>query len=73
MKALDLITHLNDFHNWTRQRTAAWVASVEPCDEEQCFEASTPPALANTETPAVMSQNPQGVICRQKTTNRHLP
>jgi hypothetical protein len=33
-KALVLIAHLNDFHGWTRQRTAAWVASVEPREEE---------------------------------------
>lgn len=33
--AVDLITHLNDFHGWTRQRTAAWVASIEPEDRGQ--------------------------------------
>lgn len=33
VKALDLITHLNDFHRWTRERIAVWVASVEPSQE----------------------------------------
>jgi hypothetical protein len=33
--ALDLIMHLNDFHGWTRQLTAGWVASVEPGEEAE--------------------------------------
>lgn len=37
-KALTLITHLNDFHGWTRQCTAVWVASVEPKEDEACIE-----------------------------------
>jgi hypothetical protein len=39
-KVLDLIVHLNDFHSWTRQCTAAWVASVEPGEKEGRVEAS---------------------------------
>ena len=39
---LALIAHLNDFHGWTRQRTAAWVASVEPAEDE----GGIPPAAA---------------------------
>jgi hypothetical protein len=28
-----LITHLNDVHQWTRERIADWVATVEPADD----------------------------------------
>jgi len=29
-----IIFHLNDLHRWTRAQIAAWVASVEPREEE---------------------------------------
>src|SRR5690348_3552204 len=36
-KTGDVIIHLNDFHHWTRERIADWVATIEPQDapEEQ--------------------------------------
>lgn len=30
----DVIPHLNDTHQWTRERIAAWVATVEPQEQE---------------------------------------
>ena len=48
LKALRLITHLNDFHNWTRQCTAAWIASVEPAEQEGRIEVVGDDASAHT-------------------------
>lgn len=31
----DVIPHLNDTHQWTRERIAAWVATVEPREQEE--------------------------------------
>jgi hypothetical protein len=50
-KALVLIAHLNDFHGWTRQRTAEWVASVEPREEDAGIGAPLDDALAKTKSP----------------------
>lgn len=32
-----LAAHLNDLHKWTRERIAAWVATVEPQDTDHEF------------------------------------
>jgi hypothetical protein len=40
------IVHLNDFHHWTRERIAAWVAAIEPAEpnpaEETVMEGTGP-------------------------------
>jgi hypothetical protein len=60
--ALKLITHLNDFHNWTRQRTAAWVASVEPGEEtERRTDAPAGDESAETNEISVVLKTPAAV------------
>jgi hypothetical protein len=41
-----MITHLNDFHQWTRERIAAWVATFEPAEvADAVHEARDQPEL----------------------------
>jgi hypothetical protein len=59
-RVVDLIVHLNDFHSWTRQCTAAWVAAVEPGEKEGRIEVPVGEALATQkpepEQPSANSQ-----------------
>lgn len=33
--------HLNDFHRWTRERIADWVATIEPQEPDQALEQTS--------------------------------
>jgi hypothetical protein len=49
-----IIVELNDQHRWTRERIAAWVATLEPADDRraspEAADASDPHADSNTGT-----------------------
>ncbi len=39
--ALEMITHLNDWHKWTREQIADWVATIEPQEAVSPIETPT--------------------------------
>lgn len=40
----NVVSHLNDYHRWTRERIADWVATVEAHEESAAVDASDPHA-----------------------------
>jgi hypothetical protein len=40
---LDIVWHLNDVHEWTREAIADWVATIEPVEQCNAVDASSLP------------------------------